>query len=74
MVFRASCRNSTRCRRIQLCIAVSDDGETWRHELTLENSPVSQYSYPAIIQGRDGKVHCVYTWRRQRVAYKQIDL
>ncbi len=40
----------------------------------LENSPVSQYSYPAIIQGRDGKVHCVYTWRRQCVAYKQIDL
>ncbi len=60
--------------RTPLSIAVCDDGETWCHELTLEDSPISQYSYPAIIQGRDGKVHCVYTWRRQRVAYKQLDL
>jgi len=40
----------------------------------LEDSPISQYSYPAIIQGKDGMLHCVYTWRRQRMAYKQIDL
>lgn len=60
--------------RTPLSIAVSDDGETWRHVMTLEDSPISQYSYPAIIQGRGGKVHCVYTWRRQRVAYKKLDL
>jgi alpha-L-rhamnosidase len=40
----------------------------------LEDSPIDQYSYPAIIQGKDGTLHCVYTWRRQRVSYKQIDL
>ena len=60
--------------RTPLSIAFSDDGKTWQHVLTLEDSPIDQYSYPAIIQGRDGKLHCVYTWRRQRVAYKQIDL
>ena len=59
--------------RTPLSLAVSDDGEHWRRVLTLEDSPVSQYSYPAIIQGRDGMLHCVYTWRRQRVAYKCID-
>ena len=55
-------------------IALSDDGTNWQHAITLEASPIDQYSYPAIIQGKDGKIHCVYTWRRQRVAYKEIDL
>jgi len=60
--------------RNPLSIAVSDDGQHWRHALTLEDSPISEYSYPAIIEGCDGTLHCVYTWRRQRVAYRQIDL
>ena len=61
--------------RTPLSIAVStDDGQTWQHILTLEDSPISQYSYPAIIQGSDGTLHATYTWRRQRVAYKQIKL
>ena len=60
--------------RTPCSIALSDDGTHWHHALTLEDSPIDQYSYPAIIQGRDGTLHCVYTWRRQRIAYKQIDL
>ena len=60
--------------RTPCSIALSDDGQNWQHVLILEDSPIDQYSYPAIIQGRDGTLHCVYTWRRQRVSYKQIDL
>ena len=60
--------------RTPCSLALSADGQTWHHVLTLEDSPIDQYSYPAIIQGRDGKIHCIYTWRRQRVAYKEIDL
>lgn len=60
--------------RTPCSIALSDDGLHWHHALTLEDSPIDQYSYPAIIQGRDGTLHCLYTWRRQRIAYKQIDL
>ncbi len=60
--------------RTPCSIALSDDGLHWHHALTLEDSPIDQYSYPAIIQGRDGTLHCVYTWRRQRITYKQIDL
>jgi alpha-L-rhamnosidase len=60
--------------RTPVSIALSDDGIHWRHWLTLEDSPISQYSYPAIIQGKDGSLHCTYTWRRQRVAYKKIRL
>ncbi len=61
--------------RTPLSLAVSDDdGRTWRHVLTLEDSPIAQYSYPAIIEGRDGTLHITYTWRRKRVAYKQVRL
>ena len=60
--------------RTPCSIALSPDGTNWQHVLTLEDSPIDQYSYPAIIQGKDGTLHCVYTWRRQRVSYKQIDL
>ncbi len=59
--------------RTPLSLAISDDdGLTWHHVLTLEDSPVGEYSYPAIIEGRDGKLHITYTWRRQRVAHKEV--
>ena len=60
--------------RTPLSIAISNDGIHWRHVLTLENSPISQYSYPCIIQGKNGMLHAAYTWRRLRVAYKEIDI
>ena len=60
--------------RTPLSLALSTDGSHWQKVLTLEDSPIDQYSYPAIIQGKDGTLHCLYTWRRQRMAYKQINL
>lgn len=60
--------------RTPLCIALSEDGIHWESVLTLEDSPISQYSYPSIIQGKDGKLHAIYTWRRQRIKYAEIDL
>ena len=60
--------------RTPLSLAVSSDGTTWQHVMTLEDSPIGQYSYPAIIEGSDGTLHITYTWRRQRVAYKQVRL
>lgn len=58
--------------RNPLSTALSSDGSNWRHWLTLEDSPISQYSYPAIIQGKNGHLYCVYTWRRQRIAFKEL--
>jgi alpha-L-rhamnosidase len=55
-------------------VAISDDGEHWRHLLTLEDGPISEYSYPAIIQGRDGTVHLIYTWRRERICHAEFQL
>jgi alpha-L-rhamnosidase len=58
--------------RTPLSILRSNDGMNWNHWITLEDSPIHQYSYPSIIQSRDGHIHVVYTWRRQRV--KHIEL
>lgn len=59
--------------RTPLCVAISEDGVHWKTVLTLEDSPISQYSYPSIIQGKDGMLHAIYTWRRQRIKYAKID-
>jgi alpha-L-rhamnosidase len=59
--------------RTPLCVAVSKDGIHWKKVLTLEDSPVSQYSYPAVIQSADGKIHIAYTWRRQRIKYVELN-
>lgn len=59
--------------RTPLHLSVSEDGKTWHAALVLEDSPISQYSYPAVIQGSDGMLHVVYTWRRQRIKYVKID-
>lgn len=59
--------------RTPLNVAVSDDGIHWSAALVLEGSPVSQYSYPSVIQTSDGYVHVVYTWRRQRIRHVKID-
>ncbi len=59
--------------RTPLNVAVSDDGLTWYAALILEDSPVSQYSYPAVIQTSDGMVHFVYTWRREKIKHVVVD-
>ncbi len=58
--------------RTPLSILRSQDGEHWQHWITLEDSPILQYSYPSIIQSRDGHLHAVYTWRRQRVKHVEL--
>jgi predicted neuraminidase len=59
--------------RTPLNVAVSKDGKTWYAALILEDSPISQYSYPSVIQTSDGLVHVVYTWRRQCIKHVVID-
>lgn len=63
----------TKGGRTPLNVAVSKDGKKWFASLVLEDSPISQYSYPSVIQSKDGMVHIVYTWRRERVRYVKID-
>ncbi len=60
--------------RTPLSIAISEDGSNWKHIITLEDSPINKYEYPSIIQGADGSLHAVYTWRRNRIKYVKLDL
>ena len=59
--------------RTPLNVAVSKDGKQWSAAVVLEDSPVSQYSYPSVIQTSDGLVHIVYTWRRERIKHVVLD-
>lgn len=60
--------------RWPLDVAVSRDGLTWTHVLTLETEPLpSGYAYPAVIQAADGLVHVTYTWDRKRIRHVVID-
>ncbi|MBF4470509.1 sialidase family protein [Flavobacterium sp. HJJ] len=63
----------TKGPRTPLNLSISDDGINWKATLVLEDSKISQYSYPSIIQSSDGMVHIVYTWRREKLKYVKID-
>ncbi|MBM7123405.1 sialidase family protein [Dyella kyungheensis] len=56
-----------------LAVALSADGLRWKRVLTLESQPGREYSYPAVIQSRDGLVHVLYTWQRTRMRHVVID-
>ena len=64
--------NQTPKGRTPLNIAVSRDGRTWNMAHVLESEP-GEYSYPAVIQTRDGLVHITYTWRRLRIKHVAFD-
>lgn len=59
--------------RSPLNVAVSKDGKAWDAALVLESEPRREFSYPAVIQTRDGLVHITYTYRRQNIRHVVID-
>jgi predicted neuraminidase len=64
--------NDTPKGRTPLNVGLSDAGTTWANVLALETA-VGEYSYPAVIQAADGKVHVTYTWKRQKVRHVVLD-
>jgi predicted neuraminidase len=59
--------------RTPLNVSISKDGINWYAALILEDSPISQYSYPAVIQTADGMLHFIYTWRREKIKHVVVD-
>ena len=55
-----------------LNLAISEDGIDWKPVLTLENQK-GEYSYPAIIQDKPGRVHITYTYQRKLIKYVLVD-
>jgi predicted neuraminidase len=55
--------NDTVDGRNSLAVSLSDDeGRTWSRTRHLERKETGSYHYPAVIQGRDGTIHCVYSY------------
>jgi predicted neuraminidase len=60
--------NPVREGRTPLVLSLSRDGRQWSPIATLEQAP-GEYSYPAVVQTRDGLVHVSYTWQRTRIRH-----
>ena len=59
--------------REMLNVAVSTDGKAWQAALVLEKEAGQEFSYPAVIQTKDGLVHITYTWKRKRIRHVVLD-
>ncbi len=58
-----------------LNMAISKDGLNWEAAVLLENDSDidSEYSYPAVIQSKDGMIHITYTWNRKLIKHIVVD-
>jgi len=65
--------NHTDDARTPLNLAVSRDGEHFRMFHAIEDEP-GEYSYPAMIQAKNGDLLITYTWKRQRIRHVRFPL
>ena len=77
LVYNHSTRDDESCGRKGrgiLTLAKTYDGVNWDAAAVLEfRTGAVQYSYPAIIQTRDGLVHITYSWHRKYIKHVVID-
>lgn len=66
--------NDTHSGRDNLRLAVSaDDGETWRRGATVASEPGAEFSYPYLLQTRDGRIHLAFTWKRTAIRHVEFN-
>lgn len=58
--------------RSPISLARTSDGEKWERFADLEDEPMQEFSYPAMIATPDGGVAISYTWKRERVRVWQF--
>ena len=65
--------NDSQEMRSPLCLALSlDDGRTWSYKRVLEDA-AGRFSYPALAQSPDGRIHVSYTFRRTHIKHVEIN-
>ncbi|MBB6324684.1 alpha-L-fucosidase [Algoriphagus iocasae] len=60
--------------RNKLSLFMSMDGVNWNEIYVLEDQPKGEFSYPAIIQAKDGTVHLTYTYNREKIKHVALTL
>jgi predicted neuraminidase len=65
--------NDTKRGRSPLSVAISEPAGAWKKWLDLETEP-GEFSYPAVIQARDGRVHVTYTWNRKKIRHVVLEV
>ena len=60
--------------RNKLSLLMSMDGVNWEEVYVLEDQPKGEFSYPAIIQAKDGSIHLTYTYNREKIKYVSLIL
>jgi predicted neuraminidase len=55
--------------RNELRVAISTDGLNWKDVYQLERQQEGEFSYPAIIQTKDGMLHITYTHGRRNIKH-----
>lgn len=57
-----------------LDVEYSKNGIKWQKLLDLENQKEGEFSYPAIIQTTNGRIHIVYTYNRKYIKYVNFEI
>ena len=82
LVYNHTTRKTKVPSRQILNVALSEDGIDWKMAMTLEwqtgERPRGQrhwgeYSYPAVIQADDGRIHITYTYNREGIKHAVLD-
>ncbi|MBH54112.1 MAG: sialidase [Opitutaceae bacterium] len=82
LVYNHTTRETEIPSRQTLNVAIANNGFNWKTVLTLEKETGArprdkrhwgEYSYPAVIQTHDGKVHITYTFNREGIKHVVID-
>ena len=60
--------------RNKLNVAISKDGISWDDIAILEDEKEGEFSYPAIIETKDNKVHITYTYNRLKIKHVVIEI
>lgn len=60
--------------RAKLAVAISQDGVDWKDVVMLEDQKNGEFSYPAVIESSDGKIHISYTYNRKNIKHVVLEI
>ena len=66
--------NPVKRGRNKLSVLISGNGKEWEELMVLEDKPKGEFSYPAIVEGKDGTIHITYTYNREKIKYVRLEL